>query len=318
MTEWRKYKVGTPSSRYNWTEPSCQPFGVVGHASHIDSALSIVRDNQLRQSLVFDKSKLNTSRILVVWLSPNHWSPGYRYGGIKFDFEFRRLAQGKKYFWVEAITDYSPPACRILITDQDRSSILPPYDPTSGDGPWWFDSASNTDYFNGTYCLEFMIESPIPLIEARHISFVDHHAKYCAAHRTSPTHCNELGMRAGRCGALFLLKACASNMSLVDISRLMTEIDGSPSSDVVNAFQYMLEAVRREVIYLGPVTETDTLSIPLTRAVVNATVVRRNDEAKELASIFLSEDALLKALANMIGKIINVNDVSGIYSRMIW
>lgn len=312
MNEWKAYKVGTPSTYPNWTNPDCQPFSWVGHASHIDSALNIVREGQLRQGLVFDESKLNTSRILVTWLSPNHWVPGYRYGGVKFDFDFISIAQGMRYYWVEAITKYSPPACRILITDLDRSNILPPYDPTSTDGPWWFDTKTNTNYYNGNYCLEFMIETTIPLSAACQISFVDHHKQYCSVHRYNPIMCKELGMPSGLYGEKFISKACAQNINL------------SRANSIINpayfkhALQYILKSVRSHIIFSGSMMSTDPMATPLARALLNASALDIFNEANSIASIFSSEDEMLKSVANVIQNTFTAYSASDIHNAMTW
>src|SRR4051794_25924403 len=100
MPAWSKFKVGVPATKgFN---SDCQKFGTVSHTSHVDSALSILSRGEIRPYLVFDESLLNDQRILVSWLSPNHWHNGYRYGNIRFDFDFQSLIAGKHFYWVEA------------------------------------------------------------------------------------------------------------------------------------------------------------------------------------------------------------------------
>jgi hypothetical protein len=140
--EWEKYKI-QPSTISNASH-----LNRIGHTCHIDQAASILQDGRIKPRLVFNKSRLNKKRILVAWLSPNHWSAGYRYGSIKFEFDFSDIVKNKRFYWVEAITKYSPAACRILIADQDRSNILNVYDPTNGDGPWYHDKKKDRHYFN--------------------------------------------------------------------------------------------------------------------------------------------------------------------------
>jgi hypothetical protein len=163
---WLKYKVGSPSTRSNWTEPSCQPCTEVSHVSHVEAALKIVGEKKIRQGLVFDESMLNTERVLVTWVSPNYWANGFRYGNVRFTYDFADLIKGKNFYWVEDMTVYNPTACRILITSTDRSASLPTYDPSRGDGPWWFDSSTGNHYINGAYCLEFMVEDDLKVRKA--------------------------------------------------------------------------------------------------------------------------------------------------------
>lgn len=80
--EWREYKVGKKSTRKNWVEPSCQPFSLVRHITHIKDAIRIIEDEAIRSSLVWDESKLNNSRTCVSWVSPNTWANGSIYGKI--------------------------------------------------------------------------------------------------------------------------------------------------------------------------------------------------------------------------------------------
>ena len=117
MKDWEKFKIG----KY------CNPFDLVSYTSHVNSAVDIIRDKEIRPSLVFDELKLNKYRILVSWLSPNYWG-GFRYGNIRFQFDFASLIRDRLYYWVECIA-YKVPACRILITDINRDEMLQKYDP---------------------------------------------------------------------------------------------------------------------------------------------------------------------------------------------
>ena len=131
MSEWRKFKAGEPA--YTGFRSDCKPFSWVGHASHAHTAVDILKAGEIKPSLVFDESKLNTERILVTWLSPNDWWHGYRYGTTKFSFDFQKLVEGKKYYWVEAIA-YNTAACRILITDKTRDGLWNPTTPKPATG----------------------------------------------------------------------------------------------------------------------------------------------------------------------------------------
>ncbi|SKA33023.1 hypothetical protein SAMN04488128_103752 [Chitinophaga eiseniae] len=178
LAPWNKYKIGAvPNGR--WQNEDCQSLEKVYHVAHLRNAVRIVEDGKIKQGLIYDKSKLNTSRVLVVWLSPNRWYNGSRYGNISFEFDFTELVAGKKYYWVEVMKEYTPHASRILITSEDFDSILTPYDPTQGDGPWFYDTESNSHYWNGKYCLEFMFSRDLPLDISQDVSFIDHHRTYC-------------------------------------------------------------------------------------------------------------------------------------------
>jgi hypothetical protein len=173
---WQKYGVGNPSKKANWTEPNCCPFDDVFHVTHISTALSILREETIRPQLVYDESILNTRRILVNWVSPNHWAPGFRYGNVSFDLSWRHLIEDKQFYWVE-VMDYQPKACRLLVSDIDYTSDpqLRRYRPTDGDGPWWWDRSADMHYRNGHICLEVMLEFEVSREYWKGISFVKHH-----------------------------------------------------------------------------------------------------------------------------------------------
>ena len=176
---WTRFSVGSPSIKNNWTEVDCQPLVTVSHVAHVPVAVRIAEDARLRADLVFDESKLNIERIRVVWLSPNDWkgAGGFRYGNVRFSFDWAALVAGKRAFWVESIA-YGVAACRILIAETDFSPKLEPYDPKGGDGPWWLDG-NGQHHWNGKYCLEIMVEGDVLLSGARKVDFVDHHEKRC-------------------------------------------------------------------------------------------------------------------------------------------
>jgi len=71
---------------------------------------------------------------------------------------------------------------------------LEEYDPRKGDGPWWYDEERKTHYFNGHYCLEFMLEDDLELRNDVSIDFVSHHREFCSKYRYNPSACRELGM----------------------------------------------------------------------------------------------------------------------------
>ena len=188
---WHRFRVGTPSDNPRWTETDCWPFDEVWHVTHTPNAITILENGTIRPQLVYDESILNTRRTLVNWVSPNHWSPGYRYGNIAFNFDWYELIKGKQYYWVEWI-DYSPNACRILITenDYDDDPQLRRYDPSQGDGPWWWDRSAGTHYRNGKFCLEFMLEFELQVSDSNSIGLVKHHDTLCCI---DSSRCPDLG-----------------------------------------------------------------------------------------------------------------------------
>jgi hypothetical protein len=309
MTEWEQFKVGQPSQRPNWTEKDCQPFSTVSHTSHINPAVGIVEGTELRPSLVFDESILNQHRILVSWVSPNHWGTGFRYGTVKFDFEFSSLIHDRRFFWVEAIA-YKVRACRILITDKDYSDILLPYNPSVPNGPWWFDDEYKRHYFNGNYCLEFMIEAPISLRYLSGFEFVKHHDQYCSMHRTSPSRCAELGLLASQGGARFLARAAVMNTDLRAVfSNRLREVN-TAKMFLRSAFMQLITDMTGRVEPSGNVSSN---AIALSRAAMSAYTWGHRDEAHFLAAKFKNYEALSTAVAKILTDITGLNDCYDFY-----
>lgn len=181
---WSQFAVGQPSQNQPWANDRLT-LSQVAHVAHLRAGLRIVEDRRFRADLVFDESVLNTERIRVVWLSPNDWSNagGFRYGNVRFSFHWGSIVEGKRYFWVESIA-YGIPACRILVTQNDYSGLLTPYNPTQDRGPWWI-APSGEHFWNGKYCLEIMVEEDLLLDQVIELDFVRHHPRFCSiGHQT--------------------------------------------------------------------------------------------------------------------------------------
>ena len=217
---------------------------------------------------MFDKSKLNTRRIRVVWLSPNDWegARGFRYGNVRFSFDWATLIAGKKAFWVESYA-YGVPACRILLTSLDYSGWLTPYDPEIGDGPWWL--ASNGEHYrNGDYCLEFMIEDDLALKDATEVDFVTHHPKRCNIDYKTCRYC---GWMADKAGAEFLalLVSRTGKISLPGLIEKKDDEQLRPSLYTYSAVTLLSSRVRKiKCDSHGTVSSTDTQAPALARALL--------------------------------------------------
>ncbi len=278
---WQRYSVGAPSTKPNWTEPDCQSFEHVWHVTHISNALAIIPKGTIRPQLVYDESKLNTRRILVNWVSPNHWTPGYRYGNVSFDWEWDQIIQGKRFYWVE-VMDYSPKACRILITDIDYDSdpALTPYDPAAGDGPWWREGPDGIHYRNGNICLEFMLEFELSVSACKSINCVKHHNQYCCIDASS---CTDLGLGHQEAAARFLAGLIGED---TDISKANFD-EGS-----IKGGWWWLAASWPKKGYMGDVGKGDVNSPALARAVASAYYRQRDDDFLKLAGLFYNKNSL--------------------------
>jgi len=305
--EWERFKVGRVSTRSNWTNSDCTPARTVSHVTHIEPSITILREGKIRAGLVFDKSKLNTKRILVSWLSPNDWAGagGFRYGNIRFTYDWRSLIEDKKSYWVESVA-YKIRACRILITDMDRGSELDLYDPCIPNGPWWHDKANVQHYFNMDYCLEFMFEEDLIVNKHTRLDFVNHNDRYCSIHRNNPSNCKDLGRSAYHAQDIFLASVVAQSIRLKGMRLTKKEGDDTvPDLSLTTAFSslwlYLSEAVKRRGSCGGSVTTDDKLAIPLARAVLNAYAYKHN-EIYSLSSLFKSKEDLMYSCAKVTAK----------------
>jgi hypothetical protein len=100
--------INKPWEKYNLTSVNQIEFEEVFHVTHLDIAIKILQDKKIRPSLIRDESILNSDRIEVNWLSPNHWPIGYRYGNVRFKFYFKELVEDRNIYWVEEMDAYSP------------------------------------------------------------------------------------------------------------------------------------------------------------------------------------------------------------------
>jgi len=288
LNDWTKFSVGTVSNRSNWTNPDCVPLETVTHVSHIETALAIGREMRIRAGLIYDESRLNTDRILVVWMSPNDWYLGSRYGNIAYEFEWKSMIEGRRFFWVGAMTQYSPAALRILITNQDYSQRgLKEYDPTgsAGKGPWWIDPVSGIHYWNGQYTLEFMVEDDVLLSSCQNLSFKKHNPGMCSQR---PYACNEKGLDASGASARFLAGVVTR---LSDLGGDDFLVDNNvPTALLQSAFTALDIALngRKEPPPTGQIRASDPEARALVRGALAAFYSRRDAEWRQIRKMFRS------------------------------
>jgi hypothetical protein len=164
-----------------WERFETQPvleLTTVRHVTHVPLARRIIEDGKIKAGLVYDKSRLNTSRLSVTWVSANAWGLGSIYGTVEFQFDWKMLVAGQKIYWVEVMDEYKPPAYRFLLSKRPiESSLLKTYDPASARGPLKF--VENEWYWNGSNTSEFMVADDLPLDNVSGLDFVKHHGKFC-------------------------------------------------------------------------------------------------------------------------------------------
>jgi hypothetical protein len=177
-----------PWERYRIRSDSRGEMEGVYHVAHVPAAKRIVEDRRVKANLVSDRSILKGSGTSVTWLSANTWAQGPMYGTVAFAFAWDDIIRDRKFFWVEAITDYSPTAFRILISDRGNppEGALP-YDPRQDDGPLRL--VDREWSWAGHLTSEFMLEDDIALRKSERLAFERHHPSHCNLHGSS---CEEL------------------------------------------------------------------------------------------------------------------------------
>jgi hypothetical protein len=294
---WTPYSVGEPSTRKNWVNPDCQRLSVVSHVTHVNNALEVLRAGSIKPQLIYDKSRLNTRRVLVVWLSPNDWSGagGFRYGNIAFDFDWEKLIEDKRFYWIGAMK-YTPMACRILITEKDRDEKLMPYLPGNGDGPWRVDEKHEKHYWNGNHCLEFMLEGEIPLSSVSELRFVKHHKLRCSISSGS---CPDRGHDGGHAAARLLAGAC--DRRLLSLRPEVWVEDDEPKACLLYAWQRLHERLCKGIEEWDRAVKAGTeKAAAIARAGMGTICDLSAKDRKHLFGLFESEEAVIEACAALI------------------
>lgn len=297
--DWTKYSVG---SWHKGGSRDCAHLPTVTHVTHVQPALTALRDGGLKPQLIYDESRLNTDRILVIWLSPNDWhnAGGFRYGNIAFDFPWPDLIDGMRFYWVGAMP-YSPSACRILITDQDRHDLLKPYEPLLGDGPWWQSKKTGNNYWNGEYCLEFMLEQELMIEQVSKLRFVKHHPNRCSIdYRT----CRECGQEADQAAARFLAGACARRL-LARHPSLWVKNNKSDKPNEALDYAWLILRITIANTMLktswdGPIKGESKKAQAQARAAMGAYCDRAGGDRKQLLSLFASKADAIESCAAVI------------------
>jgi hypothetical protein len=291
--EWLEFKVGKVSTQTNWTNKDCQPFSTITHTTHIEMFFNMLDDGAILPRLVYDESKLNTKRILVVWLSPNTWGVGYRYGTIQLELDWTLLIKDMRIYWVERITKYKINALRILLTDQNRDTEFEEYNPEDRTGPWWYDKESDVHYFNGKYCLEIMVERSIPLKQIKGFQFVNHHRAWCSRYPKQPTKCSELGINSHKSSISVLAQILKRGIICNENYLLDTRVDllqsGNPFKDAAEFLFYRLKDAEKGS---GHLTKDDEAAFPVFQSIMDS--ISRGDKESyvPLIKLFKSFDEI--------------------------
>jgi hypothetical protein len=283
--EWHAFRVDSATSF------GSRPLNRIWHVSHLRYAKRIFEDDSIRAGLVYDKSKLNKSRTRVVWLSPNDWNYGSRYGNVRFEFDWKSLIEGCLFYWVESI-NYQPRAARILIS-ADEHGDLEPYDPAKDNGPWILEDGEHL--WNGSFCLEVMLERDIPLSDCTKIDFTRHHDNQCCIEPW--WECRDRGVESGES----TLRFCAWLAANKGGEAVPDRPDGTSATEQValgtieDAWGRTARRVRRLFKNVKPVGRIE-MSVVLARSCLRAMYEEDEDQLKKLLRFFQSEEAAVASL----------------------
>jgi hypothetical protein len=226
----------------------------VYHICHLEDAVDIVEDGEIRSTLIWDASILNTTRTCVSWVSANEWYQGSLYGNISFAYDWEALIDGYDLYWVEAMTDYNPTAFRLLLSnDSDIEAEVIPYDPRTDDGPLILKDGKW--YRNSQLTSEFMLAFNLNLTNCKHIDFVDHHPVTCSK---KGRHCPHLGAEKSRIGSMFLAYILSHNDKAVRRLFLKRDRTGLRPS-IEHALGILLRRVEKKPEYYGPLKGADSI-----------------------------------------------------------
>jgi len=277
---------------------ACKQLEYVFHVAHLETARRILVDAKLQAGLVFDDSKLNKERILVNWLSPNIWVNGSRYGNVEFGFDFAKLIEDKRFYWVEVMRKYHPPACRILITYSNYSGTLQVYDPKVGDGPWWYDTSTDSHWWNGNYCIEFMVEENLLLKRCKGVSFVTHHETLC-----NLGGCSEMKLYKVYAASRFIARVLGEGLDAKALKLTKKENDEIvPTDELVRVFRTIVIYRVDEMKFHGHDKLNHAAKTALAKSILFYGALEDFPSEDALAEQFRNRDELIYAIADVFCK----------------
>lgn len=292
MAEWSKFGISLPGS--GASSDALAVLSDVHHVAHARDARRIIEDGRMKARPVYDESILNSTRTHVTWVSPNTWNQGSIYGTVAFSFPWGTAVEGKHIYWVEAITKYSPSACRFLVTDQvNPAGGVKPYDPNIDDGPLRY--SKGTWYWNSKICLELMLEQDLPLADCREVRFVRHHPAICRLHRND---CAEQVTQEGRSTARTVAFILGSGSHGAD-NGLLPDVGLPKGRRSTTAIETGLSHLYFSLSGRNKIGGAFRVS-PEARSVVRAAMVQyalgRRSQARRLVRLLASAEVLLDAM----------------------
>lgn len=294
MAGWSRYgKDFSSSANIPWST-----LGEVSHVAHIRTARRIIDDGTVKRALIYDESILKRTRTTVTWVSPNHWTYGFRYGTVKFNFNWIDLIKDKKMFWVEAMTDYNPTACRFMLTNQPLKSALKyliSYDPNSDDGPLRFHKGGW--FWRSDYTLEFMVDGDLDLDLCTSIDFVRHHRDFCNEHNTN---CSEKRLTPQAAGSRILGALIGNDIKSHNLIMLDKGAKSGLQFPIESAIAWLYTILNPGSNAKGPITDTEQAKDIIAAAALQVGH-EQTTTAKSLTKTISSEIIFDRAFRELVG-----------------
>lgn len=298
-----KIHVGKHETR-NIPVDNRQEFSTVYHVTHIPSSKYLLETKKISPNLIQDKSKLNTERIKVIWLSPNNWSEGSLYGNIRFSYDINEIIKNKNFYAVEVITEYNPEACRILITSKKYTNhkTLCKYDPYKKySGPWYIDS-KGVNYYNKSYNIEFMFEDDLYILDAKEIDFVKHHDRFCNIYHDGS--CKYLGRSKKISEIIFVSHIIGNDIPLDNIyfNNFKDKV-----GEIKCVYNDILRRLSKCTKFEGKL-KSNNIKVQICKSVLDLIGKEKDKKALLLSKSFNSKDDLEKSLRKIFCKYFNVKE----------
>ncbi|WP_284273981.1 hypothetical protein [Bradyrhizobium iriomotense] len=264
------------------------------HVTHTHSALRILEDGKINRRLIYDECSLNDSRTTVVWLSPNQWYWGSRYGSVEFTYDFKDLVKGRKIHWLEVQTGYRPHACRFLITDQDVKHLpVQLYDADREEGP--LRHVDGVWHWNDTHTGEFLLESNLWLGDCRKVDFIKHHAQLCAIGG-----CAEQGKDGDGAAGRVIAYILSRGSTAIDKPLIVTDPKKALSSGVERGLSHVrmaLGAISKKLN--GPLKSAASVD-PILHAALLQYALGERKAANQTTALIGSDELFRERLSTMV------------------
>jgi hypothetical protein len=298
-----KIRVGKHET-LNFPIDNRNQFSNVFHVTHIPSSKYLLETKKIIPNLIQDRSKLNSERIKVIWLSPNSWNDGSLYGNIRFSYDINEIIKDKFFYSVEVMTEYKTVACRILITSKNyvNHEILRKYNPYKKyDGPWHIDS-HGVNYYNKHCNIEFMLEDELDIISAKEIDFVKHHDSYCNVSHDGT--CKYLSKPNDFAEMIFVSHIIGNDIKLDNIMHNLSQFK---LEDIERTFIHILGLLSKCEDFEGDI-RSEKIKVQICKSVLDLIGKEQNEKAIVLSKSLNSKDDLKNTLSKVFCKYFNIEE----------